>query len=250
MDASRQLNPAVAGNGLRLAIGASFVPPYAAPSPAIQLVISYETPNERNMTDPTNNRNGPTNAKRARGGSCRKKPALTTDSRAALSNGMKIYMDSLNAYSLKNKTASKSSAKRATKPRPKLSAKDVTDYDFNAIEKVNLNMKLETPNPLLKIPSILGSRLISISSLRPGDWLRIWGLTTTQHWDCRIVQNSELLQKVELQWPDGDMLVVEYANVANLGDAVLYLGRGHRRLWLKYLPRFMRQWFNPYSNPA
>lgn len=210
-------------------------------------------------------KNGPTNAKPARAGSCKKKRALTTDSRAALSNGMKIYMDSLNAYSAKQ-TACKSCAKPAIRPKPRRNAENeliriITQssnspfykYTVDSItiaEPKNTNMKLEDTSKAPSIPSISG-RTIRLSSLRPGDWLNVYGFSPGVDYRCYVVQNSELLKKVELCWPSGDYEVTTYETLTDGPiDEAIYMGRGHRRLWWKHLPKCARKYFAEYSKPC
>lgn len=203
-------------------------------------------------------KNGPTNAKPARGGSCRKKPRLTTDSRAALSNGMKIYMDSLNAYSASKKD-SESSVKSATRTLPKLNEwiaenpipskeTEITEPEFNQI--LDKLMKLELTTKAHSIPSISG-RSIRLSSLRPGDWLNVYGFSPGVDYRCYVVQNSELLKKVELCWPSGDYEVTTYETLTDGPiDEAIYMGRGHRRRWWKHLPKCVRKYFAEYSKPC
>ncbi len=192
---------------------------------------------------------------------------MTTDSRAALSNGTKIWRDSLNAYSAKKK-GSKSSAKPATRPRRKPSAKAVHLTEVEPLHYVqrhlkpwvittlsatlnktkDISMKLDKSERYL-IPSMQGPRPISLYSLRPGDWLYAAPATGKKGYDLMVVQNSNVLKRIELLWPSGNMEVAEYEHIILTGEGMHYLGHGHKRLWRNRLPRFIRRFFNVYSKP-
>lgn len=110
------------------------------------------------------------------------------------------------------------------------------------------NMKLDYSERYL-IPSVRGPRRISLFSLRPGDWLRTNSATSEKHYDLLVVQNSNLLKKVELLWQSGNMEATPYEHLVMVGEEVYYVGRGEKRLWRKYLPRFIRRYVNTYSKP-
>jgi hypothetical protein len=96
-------------------------------------------------------------------------------------------------------------------------------------------MKLQTEKQ--QIPSALGPRAVALTSLRPGDWLRYQGVSCTPY-DCTVIQNTRLNQRLELRWPDGFLATHAYGVIS--AKCWTYLGQGTERKWRRYLPRWLR----------
>lgn len=224
-----------------------------------------------------------TNAKNVKSGSRKKKCKSTTEQNVALSNGMKIWQDSLADYTVKKKGC-KSCASRATKKKRTSSVPKAGDWIIGeeAIRSLNpgeimpeeefqrmvdkiYNYSGEAfthsitvnPNPTMKlekdiketIPSLSGRR-IRLSSLRPGDWVDINGFTPGTVYRCHVVQNWPSIKRIEFRWPRGTYETAKYESVAGQAtDDVVYVGKGERRKWWEHLPRFLRTSIAQYSQP-
>jgi hypothetical protein len=131
--------------------------------------------------------------------------------------------------------------------------KELLDLEQRYIDSFTLNtnkniqMKIDQSERYL-IPSYKGPRPISLYSLRPGDWLRTSSATGDIEYDLLVVQNSGLLKKIELMWPSGQMEAAEYANIVLTGEGIHYLGHGHKRWWIRYVPKAIRR-LQPYADP-
>lgn len=221
-----------------------------------------------------------TNAKPVKSGSRKRKCKSTTSSSAALSNGMRIWQDSLNAYSA-SKKGSKCSARRATKKKhlspgewirddagiighlrkgEKLTEEKVNEM-FDKIYRYPANLVLtatHNPNPTMKLEKDMkdtiasySGRRIRLSSLRPGDWVDICGFTPGTIYACHVVQNWPSLKRIEFRWPDGRYEAARYDNITSDAlDDVTYVGKGERRGWWKHLPKCLRTRIAEYSQPS
>lgn len=110
-------------------------------------------------------------------------------------------------------------------------------------------MKLESKD-YPSIPSLLGPRRVRCSSLRPGDWLRIDSMAFVgKSWLVWVVQNSLVLQKVEVQWPGQDGSDVLNYDTLSEDTYTFYAGRGEKRRWHDKLPKWLQSKVCPYSKP-
>lgn len=98
--------------------------------------------------------------------------------------------------------------------------------------------------PLL---SDLGSRPIKPTSLRPGDWLRLDGGKTD---GFVILQNWPSLRKMEVKWVDCAPDVLDYLLVFDPPGKLILWGRGKKRRWHKWLPKWLAGRILPYSKPT
>jgi hypothetical protein len=172
---------------------------------------------------------------------------------------MRIYRDSLSAYSAAKK-GSRFCAGKTIRAKRKRKEKPESDQTFEHFGRdsltlntnKNIQMKLDQSERYL-IPSCMGPRPISLYSLRPGDWIRSTSATGNFVYDLMVVQNSGLLKKVELLWPSGNMDVANYEDIVIVCEDVHYLGHGTKRKWIKHVPAFVRSFwpyfFAPYSKP-
>lgn len=266
------------GGGVPLNILGGCVPPCAAASSSGPLAQTPSNPLAATIKETTPDRNMNTNAKLVKSGSRKKKCKCITEQNVALSNGMKIWQDSLNAYSAKQ-TASKSCASPATRKKrtspgewisedtqilghlrkgEKLTEEKVNEM-FDKIYRDNHAFDCATynPNPTMKLEkdmketiASLSGRRIRLSSLRPGDWVDICGFTPGTIHRCYVVQNWPSLRRIEFCWPDHKYETARYENIiSDAMDDVTYVGKGERRKWWKSLPKFLRSHIAEYSQP-
>lgn len=266
---------------MRQSISGGYAPPLDGASSSGPRAQTLSRPLAATIMEQTQDRNMNTNAKPAKSGSRKRKSKCITEQNVALSNGMKIWQDSLADYSAK-RTASKSCASPATrKKRPSPgewiseSAQVIGHFDKGEkLTEKKMNKMVDkiyqtsawfddlfpatyNPNPTMKlekdikesIPSLSGRR-IRLSSLRPGDWVDICGFTPGTIHRCYVVQNWPSLRRIEFCWPDHKYETARYENiVSDAMDDVTYVGKGERRKWWKSLPKFLRAMISEYSQP-
>lgn len=110
--------------------------------------------------------------------------------------------------------------------------------------------------PLIPKLDTLGSRKISCTSLRPGDWLKFkkldaFGITGRHPYGTLgnplflVLQNSVKLSRIEVWTEYAPSGVYSYIELVGM----LYVGQGKRRWWRKFLPRSIRRNICKYSQP-
>lgn len=98
------------------------------------------------------------------------------------------------------------------------------------------------------ISSLLGPRRIRVSSLRPGDWVRLTSLTGRSI-DCYVTQNYATIARIEICWPGNHLQTLAHSTLP-FASSFAYLGRGTDRPWRKHLPRCLRSFFSRYNKPT
>jgi len=103
-------------------------------------------------------------------------------------------------------------------------------------------MTTETEIAPLTILSKGGKGTMRCSSLRPGDYIsNEWGRLGT------VIANSYKMQRVAIQWGNGEHRPYDYAWMAQkYWD---YRGHGQRRLWHAWLPKWLAKRICPFSKP-
>lgn len=173
--------------------------------------------------EPTNPRNGNTNALNARNGFLESSPSSITLSPQAVLPVTTTSALLLRDYSV-SQTDSRSCANPATKQKQQ--------------QKENKEMKLKNQ---LRIPSALSPRGVFLSSLRPGDWLQ--NLSGVK---CYVMVNGSVTQRAVVKFED-DKHSRSYPHVEFINCT--YLGRGKVRWWWERLPLFLQERINQYTQP-
>ncbi len=97
-----------------------------------------------------------------------------------------------------------------------------------------------------RIPSTLNKKGIALSSLRPGDWMRM------EFARAYVVQNSAKLKRIEVAVYNRHRFVsarvFDYSTLS-LSNTATYYGQGKFRAWLRFVPSFLRNRFASYSQP-
>lgn len=124
------------------------------------------------------------------------------------------------------------------------SVKNVTKREPNN----KMKNEKQTNQPTYSIPTVSG-KTIELKNLRPGDWVQFLPNNPLVGNMEYVISNTPSKGQIEIMSRLNGPFSWPY-KTSTLPSIYTYLGRGQKRKWLAYLPKWLSRLFCPYSKPS